>query len=130
MRSHSEGPEMFSLFEASFSPSLLCERTAKDLARLRGCAGSSESSPVAYLISTLLTWTGFFIWYIPGFMQRLPQCVRQHLLPLAIHSVLLHSSSRMQRMAGLKTNGGHPGVNIKDLFKSAHIQNIFMLHIF
>ena len=36
----------------------LCVRTAKALARLRGCADSPESSPVAYVISTIISWAG------------------------------------------------------------------------
>ena len=35
-----------------------CVRTAKALARLRGCAGSPESSLVAYAISTIISWAG------------------------------------------------------------------------
>ena len=35
-----------------------CVRTAKALARLRGCAGSPEPSLVAYAISTIISWTG------------------------------------------------------------------------
>ena len=37
-----------------------CLRTAKALARLRGCAGSPESSLVAYVISTIISWAGSF----------------------------------------------------------------------
>ena len=33
-----------------------CVRTAKALARLRGCAGSPEPSLVAYVISTIISW--------------------------------------------------------------------------
>ena len=36
----------------------LCVRTAKALARLRGCAGSPEPSLVAYAISTIISWAG------------------------------------------------------------------------
>ena len=35
-----------------------CVRTAKALARLRGCAGSPEPSLVAYVISTMVSWAG------------------------------------------------------------------------
>ena len=35
-----------------------CVRTAKVLARLRICAGSAESSLVAYAISTIISWAG------------------------------------------------------------------------
>ena len=36
----------------------LCVRTAKALARLRGCAGSPEPSLVAYAIITITSWAG------------------------------------------------------------------------
>ena len=36
-------------------------RTAKALARLRGCAGSPEPSLVAYAISTIISWAGSFV---------------------------------------------------------------------
>ena len=35
-----------------------CVRTAKALARLRGCAASPEPSLVAYVISTIILWAG------------------------------------------------------------------------
>ena len=35
-----------------------CVRTAKAPAKLRGCAGSPEPSPVAYVISTIISWAG------------------------------------------------------------------------
>ena len=45
----------------------LCVRTAKALARLRGCADSPEPSLVAYVISTIISWAGSVIllasWY-------------------------------------------------------------------
>ena len=37
----------------------LCVRTAKALARLRGCAGSPEPSLVAFVVSTIISWAGF-----------------------------------------------------------------------
>ena len=38
-----------------------CVRTAKALARLRGCTGSPEPSLVPYAISTIIAWAGSFI---------------------------------------------------------------------
>ena len=38
-----------------------CARTTKDLARLRGCAGSLEPSLVVYVISTIISWAGSFV---------------------------------------------------------------------
>ena len=40
-----------------------CVRTAKALARLRGCAGSAESSLVAYMISAIMSWAVFFFFF-------------------------------------------------------------------
>ena len=37
-----------------------CKRTAKALARLRGCAGSPEPSLVNYVVSTIISWAGSF----------------------------------------------------------------------
>ena len=37
-----------------------CVRSAKALARLRGCAGSPEPSLVACVISTIISWAGSF----------------------------------------------------------------------
>ena len=39
-----------------------CVRTAKALARLRGCAGSPEPLLVAYVISTIISWAGYSPW--------------------------------------------------------------------
>ena len=38
-----------------------CMRTAKALARLRGCTGLPEPSLVAYVISTIISWAGFIV---------------------------------------------------------------------
>ena len=38
-----------------------CVRTAKALVRLRGCAGSPEPSLVAYVISTIISCAGSFL---------------------------------------------------------------------
>ena len=53
MRSHPVG------LDVSFHTS--CVRTAKALARLRGCAGSPELSLVAYVISTIISWVGSYV---------------------------------------------------------------------
>ena len=37
-----------------------CVRTAKALARLRGCAGLPELSLVAYVVSTIISWAGSY----------------------------------------------------------------------
>ena len=49
----------------------LCVRTAKALARLRGCTGSPEPSLIAYVIRTMISWAGsnsffFFFWFTGG----------------------------------------------------------------
>ena len=40
----------------------LCEWTANALARLRGCAGSSDGTMLAYDTSPLSSWTSLFNW--------------------------------------------------------------------
>ena len=53
----------------------LCVRTAKALARLRGCAVSPEPSLFAYAISTITSWAGSFLtwtsWWIFAFYLTL-----------------------------------------------------------
>ena len=53
----------------------LCVRTAKALTRLRGCAGSSEHSLVAYVISIIISWAGSFIH--PQLMHELKPLVAE-----------------------------------------------------
>ena len=57
-RSHSEGLDVWFLVGPSVYFQTSCVRTAKALARLRGCAGSPEPSLVAYVISTIISWAG------------------------------------------------------------------------
>ena len=52
MNNHPVGLDVY--FHAS------CVRTAKALARLHRCAGSSEPSLVAYVISPIISWAGSF----------------------------------------------------------------------
>ena len=47
-----------------------CVRTAKALARLRGCAGSPEPSLVAYVISTIISRAGSFVGKLFSVMQN------------------------------------------------------------
>ena len=61
MRSHQMGLDLWFLIEPFVYFHTLCERTAKALARLRGCAGSPDPSLVAYVISTIISWAGSFI---------------------------------------------------------------------
>ena len=44
------------------------QRTAKALARLRGCAGSPEPSLFDFVLSTIISWTGsiYITWYFKG----------------------------------------------------------------
>ena len=42
-----------------------CVRTTMALARLRGCAGSSKPSLVAYVISTIISWAGSILFSLP-----------------------------------------------------------------
>ena len=56
MRSHPVGLDVWFLIEPFVYFNTSYVRTAKALARLRGCAGSPESSLVAYVISTIISW--------------------------------------------------------------------------
>ena len=55
MRSHPVGPDACLLVRHFVYFHTSCVRTAKALARLRGCAGSPEPSLVAYVISTIIS---------------------------------------------------------------------------
>ena len=56
--SHPVGLDVWLLVGAFVYFHASCVRTAKALARLCGCAGSPEPSLVAYVISTIISWTG------------------------------------------------------------------------
>ena len=58
MRSHPVGLDVWFLVGPFVYFHTSCVRTAKALARLRGCAGSPEPSLVAYVISTKISWAG------------------------------------------------------------------------
>ena len=45
-----------------------CLRTEKDLARLRGCAGSPVPSLIAYVINTIISWAGLNVFPIQVFL--------------------------------------------------------------
>ena len=58
MRSHPMGLHVWLSARSFVYFNTLSVRTAKALARLCGCAGSSEPSLVAYVISTIISWAG------------------------------------------------------------------------
>ena len=58
MRNHPVGLDVWFLVVPFVYFNTSCVRTAKALARLRGCAGSPEPSLVAYVISAIISWTG------------------------------------------------------------------------
>ena len=60
MHSYPVGLDIWFLFGPFINFHTLCVRTAKALARLRGCRGSPEPSLVAYVISTIVSWAGSF----------------------------------------------------------------------
>ena len=63
MRSHPVGLGVWFLVRPFVYFHTSCVRTAKALARLRGCAGSPEPSLVAYVISTIISWTSLNIFW-------------------------------------------------------------------
>ena len=58
MRSNPLGLHFWFLVRLFVYCYILCVRTAKALARLRGCAVSPESPLFAYAISTIISWAG------------------------------------------------------------------------
>ena len=60
LRSHPIGLDVWVLVRPFVYFHTLCVRTAKALARLRGCARSPEPSLVAFVISTIISWVGSF----------------------------------------------------------------------
>ena len=58
MRSHPVGLDGWLLVWPFVYFHSSCVRTAKALARLRGCAGSPSPSPFAYAVSTKVSWAG------------------------------------------------------------------------
>ena len=64
IRSHPMGLDVWDLVGLFVYFHTSCVRTAKALARLRGCTGSPEPSLVAYVISTIISWAGLFIHYL------------------------------------------------------------------
>ena len=59
MRSHPVGLVVWFLVEPFIYFHTSCVRTGKALARLRRCAGSPEPSLVTYVVSTIISWTGW-----------------------------------------------------------------------
>ena len=82
IRSHPVGLDVWFLAGPFVYFHTLCVRTAKALARLRGCAGSPEPSLVAYVISTIISWAGSFD-YISHKMLRRDM---RNLLGIVFHS--------------------------------------------
>ena len=60
MRSHPVGLDVWFLVRPFVYFHTSCVRTAKAVARVCRCAGSSEPSLVAYVISTIISWAGSF----------------------------------------------------------------------
>ena len=58
IRSHPVGLDVWILVGPFVYFHTSCVRTAKALARLRGCAGSPEPSLVAYVINIIISWVG------------------------------------------------------------------------
>ena len=66
MRSHPVGLDVWFLVGPFVYFHTSCMRTAKALARLRGCAGSPEPSLVVCLMNTIISWAGsnIFLYYL------------------------------------------------------------------
>ena len=77
MHSHPVGLDVWFLVEPFVYFNTSCVRTAKALARLHGCAGWPESSLVAYVISTIISWAGSFYFELlfPLIYLRVTECI-------------------------------------------------------
>ena len=64
MHSHPVGLDVWCLVPPFIYFHILCVWIAKALARLCKCAGSPEPSLVTYVISTVLSWAGSFIFLL------------------------------------------------------------------
>ena len=81
IHSHPVGLNVWFLFWPFIYFHTSCVRTAKALARLRGCAGSPEPSLVAYVISTIISWVSSFV--------KISNITRQALQSLLLHQVIV-----------------------------------------
>ena len=73
MRSHPVGLDVWFLVRSFVYCHTSCMRTAKALARLRGCAGSPEPSLVAYVISTVISIAGSIFFDTPNIFCNHPK---------------------------------------------------------
>ena len=60
MRSHPVGLDVWFFVRSFVYCHTSCVRTAKALARLRGCTGSPEPLLIAYVINTIISWAGSY----------------------------------------------------------------------
>ena len=118
MRSPPVGLDVWFLVEPCVYFHTSCVRTAKTLARLRGCAGSPESSLVAYVISTIISWAGSII-YIPQYDKHVNRefnfmnvgfCIAVNVWGMSIHKL----SNNVNRLYFPKC---HPSRAEKDALK-------------
>ena len=72
MHSHTLGLDAWFLVRPFVYFHTSCGRTAKALARLHKCAGSSEPSLVAYVTSTIISWAGSILSYLTEAESKLP----------------------------------------------------------
>ena len=72
MRSHPEGLDVWILVWPFTYFHTSCVRTAKALVRLGSCTGSPEPSLVAYVISTIISWAGLYIFWLHSCILKPP----------------------------------------------------------
>ena len=103
MRSHQVGLGVWFLVGPFVYFHTLCVRTAKALARLRGCAGLPEPSLVAYVISTMSWLIYLFIVHVLRFVfwyQRLAaacDCSTPWTFHFTFYLIFLRNSTRCSR---------------------------------
>ena len=97
MPSHPVGLDVWFLVRPFVYFHALCVRTAKALARLRGCAGSPEPSLVAHVISTIISWAG-------SIAPRQRQTIHYIHTIYVFHTCCTYSEDHLKRVKEQKHN--------------------------
>ena len=94
MRSNPLGLHVWALVRPFVYYHTLCVRTAKALARLRGCAVLPEPSLFAFAISTIISWAGSYNNWAASWQNQQNDLCLQRRLRLAWASAQSHQSLR------------------------------------
>ena len=97
MRSHPEGLDVWILVRPVTYFHTSCVQTAKPLARLRGCKGLPEPSLVAYVISTIISWAGLYIFWLHSCMLK-PPCSNFSIITTMLSGVPIPGDSSYMKV--------------------------------